>query len=88
MKSADEKQKPTCKIKQTLKPVGPQATALKVISLQKFVTLTHTLFADIRYPHIIQVTWSAKILQDLDFTHREIKNLPGASFSILRKINM
>ena len=23
MKSADEKQKPTCKIKQTLKPVGP-----------------------------------------------------------------
>ena len=87
MKSADEKQKSTCKIKQTLKPVGPQATE-KVISLEKFVTLTHTLFEDIRYPHIIQVTWSATILQDLDFTHREIKNLPGASFSILRKINM
>ena len=88
MKYTDEKQKSTCKIKQTMKPAGPQATALKVIPLQKFVTLTHTLFADIRYSYIIQVTWFAKILQDLDFTHREIKNLPGASFSILRKINM
>ena len=49
-KSADKKRKSTCEIKQTMKILGPGATALKVIHLQKFVT--HTTFSEIN-PHII-----------------------------------
>ena len=62
MKSADKKRKRTCEIKQTVKFAGPQATALKAIHLQKFVT--HTPFADIS-PHLIQVIQSTKTIRNI-----------------------